>query len=215
MARDDSGALYAGGYQNSTGTFTYGGSASASSGTDANNAVVVKYNGDGSGAWARVVTGGAGASTFKRMATDDEGNVYAVGFQNGTGTFSYGSASDASATADYDGNNGVIVKYDSSGNALWARTVTGGGGKSYFNGVTVDRSGNIYAAGYQTGTGTYDYGNGITATAGTGTDIHALLVKYDKEGNALWCNITGGSQKTTFYGVASDDSDNIYAVGYI
>jgi hypothetical protein len=74
----------------------------------------------------------------------------------------------------------VLVKYDADGDAQWAKTVTGGGSASNFNGAVMDGTGNVYAAGSQSGTGTFDYGDGKTA-AGDYSGENAVLVKYPRD----------------------------------
>ncbi len=68
------------------------------------------------------------------------------------------------ATETFSGENIVLVKYDSSGVASWAQTVTGGTGASSFTSVSVASDGSVYAAGFISGTGTYNFGNGVTAS---------------------------------------------------
>jgi len=142
-------------------------------------------------------------SDFTAVAVDSSGNVYAAGEQNGTGTYTYGSVS---AQGSSTGKNVVLVKYNSSGTAQWAKSVTGGSNRSTFYSVAVDSLGNVYAAGSQDGTGTLTYDTGVTAS-GAG----CVFVKYDTSGKALWVKTTGSS--SVFNGVAIDNSDNVYAAG--
>ncbi len=109
----------------------------------------------------------------------------------------------------------MLVKYDSSGNAQWARTVAAGTDGSSFRAVVVDGLGNIYAAGDIIGTGTYTFGNGVSAT-GTYVNANVVLVKYDSGGAAQWAHaVTAGKEYSEFYSVDVDGSGNIYAAGYI
>jgi hypothetical protein len=71
----------------------------------------------------------------------------------------------------------VLVKYDSNGTALWARTVSSGNDSSAFRSVAVDSSGNVYAAGCQYYDYTYTYGTGVSAK-GTAKYENVVLVKY-------------------------------------
>ena len=149
------------------------------------------------------------------MAVDSSGYVYAAGTSSGQTTYNFRNSITATGTAS---TNVLLVKYDSSGKAQWAETLTSGTAGASYTGVAADGSGNIYAAGESYGTVTYGFGNGITAT---GTDIggtgNVLLVKYNSSGAAQWAETltTGnGNNGTTFYGVAVDGSGNVYAVGY-
>lgn len=222
-AVDSSGNVYTAGYQYGSGTFTYGSGVSA---TDTygsgDNATLVKYNSGGVAQWAATVSGGSNASQFEAVAVDSSGNVYAVGYQYGTGTFTYGNGASATGPSTY--NNAVLVKYNSSGVAQWARTVSaetpiaGAGASSKFLGVAVDSSGNVYVAGYQA-SGTYTYGT-ITVTSNANGNDAAVLVKYNSAGVAQWGTAANGPPNaqlvfsSTFYTVTVDSSGNIYAAGF-
>jgi hypothetical protein len=85
---------------------------------------IIKYMPDGTELWVRRY--GIPTGTFvKGIAVDDSCNVYVTGTQN-----------DVKATT---------VKYDSSGNLLWAQfyPVT-----SQANDITLDRNNNVYVTGY-------------------------------------------------------------------
>jgi len=184
--------------------------------------VTVTGSGDISAQWAKTVSAGTNSSCFDAVARDQLGNVYAAGYQSGTGTFNYGNGVTAKGTSN--NYNVVLVKYNASGTAQWAKTVSAGTDSSYFNAVACDQSGNVYAAGYQVGTGTFNYGNGVTAkgtnstTSSEANGSNVVLVKYDASGNAQWARTaagtTGTSQPSQFKAVACDQSGNVYAAGY-
>lgn len=179
--------------------------------TTGNSAIIVKYNSSGVAQWAKTTTAGAAASVFNGVAIDSSGNLYAVGYQTGTGSYSY--AAGVSATGAATGTNVVIVKYDSAGTAQWAKTTTTGTSAGEFRAVNVDGSGNIFVVGYQTGTGSYQYNAGVTAT-GTSTTTNAVLVKYDNTGAASFAQaITAGASNSQFNGVGTDSAGSVYAVG--
>jgi hypothetical protein len=210
---DSSGNIYAAGGQSGTGSFSYGTGVSAAGPYSSNlNAVVVKYNNLGEAQWAAVPTAGGSASFFYSTAVDSSGNIFAVGIQDGTGTFTYGTG--VNATASYIGDNAVIVKYNASGIAQWARTVSAGSNISTLQSVAVDASGNAYAVGYQVGNGVYTYGTGVSAS-GPSLSYNIVIVKYNSSGTAVWAkSIETGPESTRFNGLALDASGNIYAVGY-
>ncbi|HNZ27879.1 MAG TPA: hypothetical protein PKK13_11710 [Spirochaetota bacterium] len=213
VAVDSSGNVYAAGYQCGTESYTYGEGVSVAGTYSYNNVVLVKYNSSGTALWARSVTAGNNYSEFNSVAVDSSGNVYAAGYQRGAGSYTYGEGVSVAGSYSY-GYNVVLVKYNSSGTALWARSVTAGNYISEFNSVAVDSSGNIYAAGYQRDTGSYNYGEGVRV-AGTGCYESVVLVKYDSSGNALWAkSVTAGTSSSSFSSVAVDSSGNVYAAGY-
>jgi hypothetical protein len=208
----DGGNVYAAGYQG-TGSFDYGGYTVA--GPTSENVVLVKYNAAGVAQWAKTVTGiGLDASKFNAVAVDGAGNVYAAGYQTGTGSYRYGTTPLVEASGASSSSNVVLVKYDASGNALWAKTVTTGSTQSMFEAVAVDGAGNVYAAGCQQGTGYYRYGTTpLVEVSGASSLYNVVLVKYDPSGNAQWAKtVTTGSNNSYFYAVAVDGGA-VYAAG--
>jgi len=214
VACDPSGNVYAAGYQNNTGNFTYGVGVSAQGNSTGSNVVLVKYDTEGNAQWAKTVSGGNNSSSFYAVACDPSGNVYAAGYQSGTGTLTYGSGS--SAQGSYSSTNVVLVKYDTGGNAQWARSVITSNNASRFYAVACDQSGNVYAAGSQNGNETFTYGPNVSARAGYNYGANVVLVKYDTGGNAQWARSvsTAATDESYFSAVACDQSGNVYAAGY-
>ena len=170
IAVDSSGNVYAVGYQTGTGDYTYGNETIKGTSTSS-NPILVKYNSSGAALWAKTITAGTGTASFNSVAVDSSGNVYAAGSQSTMGNYTYGNETIAGNSAS---SNPILVKYDSSGTALWARTKTTGS-DAVFLGVAVDGSGNVYAAGRQNGTGDYTYGN--ETITGSSSGYNPVLVK--------------------------------------
>jgi len=110
--------------------------------------------------------------------------------------------------------NAVIVSYDSTGVAQWARSVSSGDGASIFQAVTTS-GGFAYAAGSQHGSGSYTY-SGATASGAANSLGNALIVKFSiSTGAGQWARSTSnGSGGSGFRGIATDTSGNIYACGH-
>jgi hypothetical protein len=200
---DGAGNVYAAGYQYGTGPFDYG-SGTVTGPSSYDNVVLVKYDAaTGNAQWARTGTGGSDESWFTAVAVDG-GAVYAAGYQ-GAGPFDYGSGTVTGPSYQ----NVVLVKYDASGNAQWAKTATTGSDMSRFNAVAVD-GGAVYAAGYQ-GTGPFDYGSGTVTGPSSGENV--ILVKYDASGNAQWAKTLTACAYAIFYALALD-GPAVYAAGH-
>jgi hypothetical protein len=230
VAVDSAGSVYAAGYIADTGTYDFGNGVTAAgtanlshiSGPGIPSVVLVKYSSSGIAQWARTVTAAHG-SWFSSVAVDPAGNVYAAGAIGGPEPYEFGDGVTATGTLGSGAFTGlagpvyvVLVKYDSSGIAQWARTVTNAGPNSVFYSVAVDSSGNVYAAGEINDVGTYDFGNGAAVTNGTSSN-YAVLVAYDPSGMAQWArsSVNGGSSATIFTSVTVDSSDHVYATGAI
>jgi len=209
---DSSGNIYAVGSVGS-GSFTFGSGVSvAGSGT-----VLVKYDSNGTALWAKTLSGNSGA-TFNAVALDSSGNIYVAGSQSGSSSYTYGSGVSVAGNGT---NNAVLVKYDSSGTALWARSVIANGNQSHnsrFDAVAVDPWGDVYTAGYQS-YDSYTYGT-ITIQGGADGNRgnNSVLVKYDSSGTVQWAQTVSYSAGdylpgSNFYALATDSSGNVYAAG--
>jgi len=213
VAAASDGSVYAAGYISGTDTYNFGNSMTAAGTSSGNNLVLVKYNSSGVAQWARTITAGTGNSRFYSVSVASDGSVYAAGYISGTGVYNFGNG--MTATGTYGNFNVILVKYNSSGTAQWAQTVTAGNNNSYFTTLSVAADGSVYAAGSIFGTDTYNFGNGMSA-AGTYTNTNVLLVKYDSTGAAQWARtVIAGNSFSLFNGVAVALDGSIYAAGYI
>jgi hypothetical protein len=215
VATDSSGNVYAAGQINGTGTFGFGNSITAA-GASSNyySVVLVKYNSSGTAQWAQSASAGSSHNIYQGVAVDGSGNIYAAGFTYGSGSFTFGTGVTATGTAT-GGSNVLLVKYDSTGTAQWAQTLTSGSMGSKFNAVTVDKYGSVYAVGNIYSAGPWGFGNGVSLT-GTVNDNEAVVVKYYPWGKAQWARtVSQGTAGSYFYGVTTDSWGNIYAAGTI
>ena len=226
VAVDAEGSAYAAGAIMGTGTYDFGNGVTArSSGNIDFNAVLVKYDASGTAQWARTLRGGINPTRFSSVAVDANGYVYTSGEITG------GYYDQADQWITWDCGNGVsvrsgkrtlstvvvLVKYDSSGDAQWAKSVTDGAGMwgSRFDAVATDRDGNVYAAGYFYGTDAIAFANGLSVR-GTSSLRNILLVKYSSAGAAQWArSMSAGAGESRFTSVAADGNGGVYASGEI
>lgn len=172
------------------------------------NVVIVKYDTNGNAIWAKSVTTGPNRSGFNAVSAGSDG-IYAAGFIRGTVAFSFDSQS---VLGTYSSFNTVLVKYDTSGNALWAKSVSAGSNDSYLNSVSVGSDG-IYAAGYINNTGTYTFGT--QSVNGTFSGFNAVLVKYNTSGDAVWAKSVAAGSSNSIINSVFAGSDGVYAARQI
>ncbi|MBI4929666.1 MAG: hypothetical protein HY841_02810, partial [Bacteroidetes bacterium] len=166
---------------------------------------IVKYDANGNVLWAKSA-GGNNPDCPASVSSDASGNVYVAG------TFRSSSITFGSTTLT-NTNSGwaeiFIVKYDASGNALWAKSASGITG-DYATSVSCDAFGNVYMAGYS-------YSSSITFASITLPHINAsdiFIVKYDTLGNVLWAQRAGGGgNNDAAWSMVVDNSGNIYLTG--
>jgi len=147
-------------------------------------------------------------------AVDVSGNTYVAGIFTSI-SLPFGSTILINTDSTNTGNSGFsmdifLVKYDATGNVLWAKSVEGTDNmdERTFS-IAVDGTGNVFLAGmYSSPTLSFD-----TITITNAGIENIFLAKYDPNGNALWAKSTGGSYHDWAYSVAMDNSGNIYLTG--
>ncbi len=118
---------------------------------------IIKYNTSGSASWATSI-GGLGDDYQNEITSDPFGNIYITGTFTSSqlvvnnydtitlGVISvtqFGTLANTNSTGSFDG---FLVKYNSSGTALWATNI-GGSSNEFPNSVATDSVGNVYVTG--------------------------------------------------------------------
>ena len=171
---------------------------------------VAKYNTSGDCLWVKCFGGTYGPgvtdiNTGRGISVDAAGNCYVTGGYVDPVGSSITFASDV-----LNGNGGTqlfLVKYDNSGNEVWARQMTTDGSPNHeVFGIETDASGNSYI----TGGSAYDditFGS-ITVPAGS------FAAKYDASGNVVWATRISDGYYTGAVSISFDASGNSYIAGY-
>ena len=142
------------------------------------------------------------------IATDAAGNIYI------TASFHMPSITIGTSTlinADPSGltNDILLVKYDPTGNVVWAKSV-GGPGSDEAYGITVTPAGDIYIAGVF-GSASLTFGASVISNASSGQV--AFIARYDASGTPVWASGSGGNGHEYAVGLVSDLSNNVYLTG--
>ncbi len=202
VAVDPSGNSYAaGGFQSSS--ITFGTTTLNNSSLDTMDIFLVKYDIVGTAIWARGA-GGNGVDYVFSVTTDTAGNVIIVGhFESDSIVFG--------AFTLY--NNGVggdifVVKYDTYGNELWAKSA-GGNYDDKATSVATDVSGNILITGFFLAD-TIQFDSYDLISAG---NYDMFLTKYDPNGNVIWATSAGNANDDRGYAVTVDPSGDVIVAG--
>ncbi len=176
---DSSYNLYlAGNFQNSI-TLGNGSNLTSSGGQDV---FAAKLDKDGNAIWSHSY-GNSAQQSVTAFSIDSSGNSLLVGSLAGAIDFGKGPLSAATT-----GNTAFMAKLDSSGNAVWSKTLTSIG---YLrpNQIQSDESGNLFLGGYFSGA--IDLGSGPLVSTGN-NDL--FLAKFDSTGSTLWAKHYGDSK---------------------
>jgi hypothetical protein len=147
--------------------------------------------------------GNTGLDRSHAIAVDRHGNVYVASEFTGTVDFGGGYNLTSAGNVDF-----VLVKYDSTGNTLWAKR----GGSTLTDrayGVCVDSDGNVYLGGEYYGT--VVFGNDTLTSAG---NLDGFLLKFNSGGEIQWVRDIKSVSQTANRGLYVDGNNNIFYSSY-
>ncbi len=156
-------------------------------------------------AWAKSA-GGSNIDVARCIAVDATGNVFVTGWFYSR-NISFGSIS-LTNVSFLDDKDIFLVKYDASGNVVWAKSA-GGNIEDFANSISVNNSGNIYITGYFN-SDTLNIGELSLSKIG-GTNI--FYAKYDANGNVLWAKNEVGAPFEGESSIAEYADGFVYLVG--
>ena len=137
---------------------------------------------------------------------DKFGNIYTLGSFQGTVDFDPGPDS-FYLTSIGDRHNTVIIKLNSKGDFLWAKSF---GGTGFC--LDIDSKGNIYTTGGFDGTVDFDPDAGVYNLASKGRyDI--FITKLDNHGKFSWAKKFGGNSIDEGVAITVDKFGNVYVTG--
>ncbi|MDD3497921.1 MAG: Ig-like domain-containing protein [Candidatus Moranbacteria bacterium] len=167
---------------------------------------ITKYNSDGSYGWTRTF-GGTNDDRGYGISIDSSGSVFATGFFLNT--------------VDFDGTDGVdnhtssgsldtfITKYNPDGSYVWTRTF----GPDIGYQIANDSYGNIFVVGSFFGSPDFDASE-LTEDIHTSEGYeNGFITKYNNDGSYGWTRTFGEYDEDFGYGVATDDSGNVFITG--
>lgn len=177
---------------------------------------MVKYDASGNVLWARSVQGGRQA--LVNITTDASGNLYLLGgLYNSSAMAGAITLNNPSPKWQY-----FIVKYDPSGNVLWAKTegeMQGMGAGTAIStilgpgGLECDASGNLFITTNFRSPSITVGSFTLTNTDPSGSTDDILVAKYAPSGNVVWAKSYGGSKNDDAYGIAVTPSGDVYIDG--
>jgi hypothetical protein len=185
--------------------------------------------------------GGTGMDIGHGVATDADGNVYALGTFAGTVNFDPSGANPAGVLTSVGSHDNYAARYSPTGAFLWATDlgfgsgpeITVRGSDAYVVGIGADPGGqpNTLASRLDAATGGVLWTERIATTSsdanshavaigpsgnayvlGTTASSQAFVVKLDPTGAVLWTQTTAGGSAEGF-GMTADGADDVYLTG--
>ena len=165
-------------------------------GIENSDAIIVKYDKNGSVQWKKSF-GGKDTDSFNSVAAASDGGFVAVGE-------SVSSDGDMKERVAGTGS-AIIVKYDKNGNVQWKKSF-GGTDDDSFNSVAATSDGGFVAVGDSWSS------NGDMKGLSKGA-ADAIVIKYDKSGKLQWKKSFGGKGLDCFYSVVAASDGGFVALG--
>ncbi len=146
------------------------------------------------------------------VATDEKGNAYVTGIVENSLVF-------GSDTVGYPHAAFYLAKYDSGGNALWARQCVDTGNAYaavWFGSVALDNNDNVLVSGLMA-KGSFSVGPYRVKAYSSSV---VVVVKYDENGNVLWVKQSGIKDTNTHKvltcesSIATDKWGDLYVTGF-
>lgn len=155
---------------------------------------LVKYDSSGVKQWTRQF-GTTSDDWASSIAVDASENIYVVGATGG----------ELDGNTNSGGNDGYIIKYNSSGSKQWTRQV-GTASSDQALDISLDTNGNVYVTGNTKGD--------LDGNSNAGLE-DGFLIKYDSSGLKQWTRQFGTTSSDGLYGSFIDiDADgNVYVAG--
>ncbi len=175
------------------------------------DAFVIKTDNAGNFKWVKTMGATGGIADATGLTVDKQGNSIIIGYFSDSVDFDPGPA-----TYFLHSKGGIsdifMVKLDSNGNFIWAKSY-GSPGNDWASSAVTDKNNNIYVAGYFADTVDFNPGgSGGQVISKAGGDIYVL--KLDPAGNFKWVAAAGGISEDRAYSIALDKNGNVFTTGY-
>lgn len=175
---------------------------------------ISKLTAAGDFVWAKQLGTGVSHGHYG-IALDTAENIYLAGVYTGSGDFDPGPGTFTLLGAG--GTSSFIAKYDSAGNFVWAKSISGTtGGGTFCWDIALDGAGNVYTAGKFDGPVDFDPGAGTYSMTPWGGVVgmgDGYICKLDAQGNFVWARRIGTPDDEGLYALTVDDVGNSYAIG--
>lgn len=159
---------------------------------------------DNAGNWVWAVSAGASGCGGAGIAMDANGDIVVTGYFSGSATF-------GTTNLTSSGYRDIFVaKLSSTGIWIWAVRAGGGGDNDEGFDLATDQNLNIYVTGYFIGTASFG-ASSITGIGNVSSDI--FVAKLSGSGTWIWAQRGGGSSADYSYGIAVDNSGNVFITG--
>ena len=213
VSETSDGGYIVGGYFGSSSIDLGNGISLTNQGSD--DGMVIKYNSEREVEWAQEI-GGTGEDRIQSVSETSDGGyigrgyIYSKSIDLGNGVSL--TNKDSSTERNIDG---MLIKYDSTGNTEWAEVI-GGTGSDYINSVVETRDGGYIVGGFFYSR-TIDLGNGVSLINQSSSQYvpDGMVIKYNSEGKIEWAQTIGGTGEDNIRSVIETSDSGYIVVGFL
>ncbi|MBC7552982.1 MAG: hypothetical protein H7257_03280, partial [Taibaiella sp.] len=209
LSADPNGNIYAGGIFNGTISVSASGSLNSAVG----KAYIIKYDSTGTLQWAHNY-GNYSNDCIPNALLVSNGYLFAAGYFGGTADFNpWGTAATYTASGNSDP---YLAKYDTAGNFVFVKPLSGAGSNDQATALSADTAGNIYLGGFTNSASvtfnTASAGSTTVSAPGGGGNYDLFMARYSSGGAYQWGKVLGGPGDEFLY--ATDvAAGNFYITG--
>jgi hypothetical protein len=169
------------------------------------DALITKFDTSGALKWSTYY-GSTGTEESRNLSIDKSGDIFITGSTNSTSNIATSGSYQSSLAGNKDA---FIVKFNSSGNRLWA-TYFGGTNVEEIYASDIDTSGNLYCSGITSSSNLATSGSYKSSYSG-GED--AFIIKFSTSGSYIWGTYLGGSGQDYVQTLRISNNNSIYFTG--
>ncbi|APR83385.1 Tryptophan synthase alpha chain [Minicystis rosea] len=183
-------------------TIDFGGGPLTSSSSNGQS-YLVKLTASGEHVWSKAFDDTSTGAGF-RLAADPAGGVFMAGFETGAADLGNGPLADSGL------EDGVLARFDASGNALWSKRF-GTGAHDFLTGLASTSTGDVVVAGYFDGAIGPDFGSGPLTGLKAGRS--PVVARLTPDGALVWAASVPSSYFTRVYDVALGPQGTVLVTG--
>lgn len=153
------------------------------SSTSYRNYFILKTNGAGNVIWAKEIQSASGNTSGEAVCIDKNKNIIAGGVTSGSVIV---IDSQTLTNPNYSFNMSFVIKYDTSGNVMWAKKIINSSGQQNLSHIVCDENNNIFITGNYMGKYLIIDNDTLVNSDTTGSTYDGYLIKLSSAGNVLW-----------------------------
>lgn len=205
---DGNSTVYIAGQFMNTVDFDFGTSTTTATSAGVEDAFLLKMNSDGVFQWVKNF-GGTGLDVGRGIDVDLSGNVYTIGYFNGTADFDPNAGLNSMTSAGTE--DVFIAKLTSNGSFLWSKSI-GATGSDYALGIECDANENTFLTGRYFATVDFDPNAGTASQTSNG-DADAYVLWLDPNGQFLDVEVFGGAGAELGFSISLNSANELYLTG--